>query len=80
MKPYPAPSGDLESRSQRSGVSGLLEPGEVWLNVGYWFWGVVRLFIWIGNLKRGKLPLEGFPFGCLSTSSNTVAKRAERAQ
>jgi hypothetical protein len=39
VKPCPAPSGDLESRSQRSGVSGLLEPGEVWLNVGYWFWG-----------------------------------------
>lgn len=36
MKPYPAPAGGLESRSQRSGFSGLPEPGEVWLHVGYW--------------------------------------------
>lgn len=35
VKPYPAPPGGLESRSQRFGVSGLLEPGEVRLNFGY---------------------------------------------
>ena len=39
MKPYPAPPGGLESRSQSFGVSGLPEPGEVWLNFGYLFWG-----------------------------------------
>ena len=42
VKPYPAPPGGLESRSQRFGVSGLLEPGEVWLNVGYRLRGVIR--------------------------------------
>lgn len=35
VKPYPAPLGGLESRSQRFGASGLLEPGEVRLNFGY---------------------------------------------
>ncbi len=39
VKPCPAPSGDLESRSQRFGVSCLPEPGGGRLNVGYWFWG-----------------------------------------
>jgi hypothetical protein len=39
VKPYPAPLGGLGSRSQRFGVSGLLELGEVRLNFGYWFWG-----------------------------------------
>ena len=37
VKPYHAPPGGLESRSQCSGVSGLLEPSDVRLNVGYWF-------------------------------------------
>ena len=36
VKPYSGHPGDLGSRNQRFGVSGLLEPGEVWLNVGYW--------------------------------------------
>jgi hypothetical protein len=37
VKPYPARPGGLEGHGQRFGVSGLLEPGEVRLNFGYWF-------------------------------------------